>query len=156
VFCPNETCLKAKNVVYRTIDLNNPFPSKNGEGSVTGYSNGGTGRLPSSNWQYEQVVSDEILNARGVSGNELYNLKPLYTITLTPDTMKMIREYNKNNQYADFKLDCKTYNKSAACVSTFVHTTLYSAIDRNNSVANCYNMQNSEAGFIACYEKDNK
>lgn len=158
VYCPNDQCIKSNNVVYRTIDLDNPFPG-NKNGVTTQFSNDGIkGRLPSTNWYDVETVKEDILNARGVKGNKLYTEKtPLYRIVLTPQTIKEVREYNKKNEkdYSDFNLNCKTTDKSAACISDFLHTTLYSAIDRNNSVANCYNMQKSEAGFNACYNKDN-
>ena len=156
VYCPNDQCLKANNVIYRTIDLNNPFPGGS-NGKLTQFSNDGLkGRLPSSNWNSVDVVKEKILNARNVKGYDLYKLKPLYTIELTPAKIKEIREYNKKvNNYSDFKLSCKNDNNSGACISSFLHTTIYSAIDRNNSVANCYNMSNSEAGFNACYNRNN-
>ena len=64
------------NVIYRPIDLNNPFPGVNG-----------TGRNPGSNWvglinvqgsAYYDYVYAGIKNNRGVETNEVYNLKPMY------------------------------------------------------------------------------
>lgn len=47
--------------------------------------------------------------------------EPLYSFTLTPDKIKEIRKYNKENSYNDFKLTCTNgYN----CISDFV-STLY-------------------------------
>lgn len=43
--------------------------------------------------------------------------QPLYSFTLTPDKIKEIRNYNKDNSYNDFKLTCTNgYN----CISDFV------------------------------------
>lgn len=154
-YCPSGGCVKS--IVYRTIDLDNPFPANNKNGVTTSFSNDGTlGRMPRQNWLSIESVKSNILQARGVKGSKLYTEKtPLYTIVLTPQLIKEIKAYNKNNSYSDFKLNCKNEKNTAACISDFVHTTIYSAIDRKNSVANCYNMSKSEAGFKACYYKNN-
>lgn len=74
------------NVIYRTISLYSKkaaFPGING-----------TGRTPGSNWS-DSAINSYIVNNRGVSNYEVYKLDPLYEITMTPSTMKALREYNK-------------------------------------------------------------
>ena len=166
IYCPDKKCLKPSNIVYRTVDLNNPFPGNNG-GVTKAFSNTGTaGRYPHENWYYTESVRNKILNARGVSGDKLYTEKtPLYTIVLTHDDILKIRDYNKTHAYNDFELDCKNQNDTAACISLLLHNSnnsendlrlhLYELIDRSNSIANCYNMNLDEAGFNACYNEDN-
>ena len=148
---------KCEKAVYRTIDLDNPFPADSKNGTTARFSNTGTlGRTPGQSWNSIEVVKDNILEARGVKGNKLYTEKtPLYTIVLTPQTIKEIKAYNKGKSYNDFTLNCKNNDKTSACISDFIHTTIYSAINRNKSVANCYNMTKNEAGFKSCYEKNN-
>lgn len=152
-YCINKKC--SKYVVYRIIDLDNPFPENNGTDGkgYTLFTNIKDGRKPGYNWYHPATVKDEILNARGVTGSQLYSKTPLYTIVLTPSKIKEIRNYNKQNDYSDFNLDCKA--GSSACISEFLHTTIYELIDRNKSVANCYNITKDEAGFNACYNNDN-
>lgn len=157
VYCPDNKCQK---IIYRVIDLNNPFPGKEGEGVTSDFSNGGTGRFPNANWNYVETVKEEILNARGAKGDELYKLKPLYTIVLTPENIREIKSkssgkktgYNNKNKYSDFTLDCKGSSKHDACISSFLHSGKYVTIDTNNSV--CGNITNSEE-FHACYDRIN-
>ena len=103
------------NVIYRPISLDNPFPSIDADGRVTGV-----------NWCYgdncsntNPVVEKVITNNRDVTTEEVYRqLDPLYTITLTPALIKEIREYNDKNDYDDFTLDCD--NNGKYCKSTFI------------------------------------
>lgn len=105
--------LKGLNVIYRPIDLNNPFPAEDGDG-----------RMPGSNWQgyFDNYVDIYITNNRDVTTNEVYNLTPIYKITLTPQIIKAIRDYNteqKNDDmgYADFNLNC-TVGTGKECIMT--------------------------------------
>lgn len=118
------------NVIYRTISLSNPFPSYNSDSTVTqsGLSVGmfndtRKGRYPGANWNSSKLVKEKILNNRGVDGDEVYSLKPLYTFVLDNATIKRIRSYNNSNKYSDFKLNCK--KQGIACVSSFVHNANY-------------------------------
>ena len=153
--CPNGKCPK---VIYRIIDLNNPFPGKEGKGNVKEFSNGGSGRLPNSNWNYAPLVKEKILNARGAIGDELYKRKPLYTIVLTPSDMKKIKSgtdgYNKGKNYDDFTLKCLNNSQHDACVSAFLHSGEYVKIDTSNSESRCANITNADE-FRACYESTN-
>lgn len=163
-------------IIYRQIDLNDPFPGKTWAGTnklidASNNSINKKNRTPGENWNSKTFIDSKILNARGAKGYNLYYEKnPLYIIKLTPETIKKIRTYNKENKYDDFKLDCKTANGGAACISNFLHTRgtiknlnyddfiLKSYVENNvekNSVRACYSMNYSEAGFNACYNAKN-
>ncbi len=112
--CPNPINPNGINVIFRPISLDNPFPSIDGDGRNTG-----------TNWCYNfdcnnknEIVSRVITNNRDVETEKVYkDLDPLYTITLTPATIKEIRKYNKKNNYDDFNLKCTDgYN----CLSNFI------------------------------------
>ena len=104
-----------KNIIYRPISLDNPFPSIDADGRVTG-----------ANWCYgndcdntNQVVTSVITNNRGVKTEEIYKERdPLYTINLTPGLIKEIREYNDKNPYDDFNLECGSNGLN--CKSNFI------------------------------------
>lgn len=101
-------------IIYRVIDLNNPFPGKSGKGRDAGF-----------NWSDSKVVSKYITNNRGVKTNKIYNKdNVMYHFTLTPSNIKAIRSYNRSNSYSDFKLSCKDSN-GRNCVSNFVHNPNY-------------------------------
>lgn len=138
--CPISGGIK---IIYRTISLENPFPGKNIAKQVSGFNQDVKGRYPGTNWNSLDLVKNEILYNRGVSGSSVYKEEPLYTFVLTTDTIKRIRTYNDTRNsadgYADFTLDCKNKN-STACVSSFVHNRDYgltsgtcaSATSKNN------------------------
>lgn len=146
-------------VIYRTIDLDNPFPSSDNTLNVTKYSNTGTsGRYPNYNWDSVDLVKTKILEARGVKGQQLYNKTPLYTIVLTPETMKKIKSkyngYNDGKDYSDFNLKCKSSTEPYNCISSFLHNSEYVKIDTSKSVEKCYNLT-STGNFDACYNENN-
>lgn len=105
------------NLIYRPISLTNPFPMN---------------RKAISSWQDSMVVESIITNNRGVNDYEVYNLKPMYDITLTPSTIKEIRKYNKQHSYNDFTLKC---TKGLYCRSSFLrdNSYIYNNINLNNS-----------------------
>ena len=86
-------------LIYRPIDLYNPFPDIDASKRDTG-----------SNWcdqngdcSYDNTsVQTYIYNNRGVAYDEIYNEEPMYTFVLTPAIIKEIREYNDNNSYASY------------------------------------------------------
>lgn len=141
-FCDPIACNLNKNIIYRTIKLENPFPSVdadvtfNKKLSVGMFNNTIKGRYPGANWNSEIIVKKIIRNNRGVSGSELYQKKePLYTFKLTGPIIESIRNYNDSQKegYNDFngkvsltndKMICMK-NNSAACVSSFVHNRAY-------------------------------
>lgn len=145
-YCDKVVCPLGKTIIYRTIRLENPFPSYDPSNTLyrglsTGMFNNNTkGRYPGANWNGILTVYNKIRNNRSgrletnetnaknastTIGTKIYQTKePLYTFVLNGDTIKEIREYNENitDGYNDFNnMDCKI-NNSTACVSTlFVH-----------------------------------
>lgn len=96
--------------VYRPIDLNVPFPGHD--------YNGIKARSSGTNWD-ETLINTYITNNRGVVTTEIYNKNALYIIDLDASKIKAIREYNKENHYDDFTLEC-TLGYGNACVSKFL------------------------------------
>lgn len=121
----NGVCVPATgngNIIYRTIDLDNPFPGRSGSNRYSGL-----------NWcQYDkesnkfscywneknQVVDTYILNNRGVKGDSVYDLAPMYTVELDGQTIRSIKNYNNGTSYDDFNLNCNI--KGQECISRFV------------------------------------
>lgn len=112
-------------VIYRPIDEDNPFPSIKG-----------TGRVPGSNWikgglrhlytnkNYNKTYENWFITQnRGVKTERIYfDRSPMYEMTLTPQLMKQIRAYNKQQKtndedYADFELTC---TNGRQCLSSFI------------------------------------
>lgn len=133
--CEDPPCLENSiNIIYRPISLSNPFPNSSGVSSQY--------RKLGDNWSNE-LVNQYIKNNRNVSDYDVYNLTPLYTITLTPAKIKEIRTYNKSHSYNDFNLTCEDgYN----CLSKFLWEEFDGIVDTSRSCAsssgldtNCYN-----------------
>ena len=102
--CDSVTPGKTKIVpVYRVIALDSPFPDEDGNGRLTGRNWCSNNDCSNTN----PVVQKVITNNRGVNENEVYKLTPLYTLVLTPSTVKKIREYNSQTSYGDYNLICE-------------------------------------------------
>lgn len=136
--------------IYRTINLDNPFPSKNLNKGVAGFNlDVNSGRYPGTNWNSRDLVQSKILNNRKATGNKLYNKKPIYIITLDPSRLRAVKKYNRSQAsgYADFTLNCygKDINGNmdgSKCISSFL---------RSNSIltgGTC--ASGSSAGFDSC------
>ena len=138
-------------VIYRTIDLGNPFPGQNAEQRSTG-----------SNWcnynirtqqmecEYNNPVSNEyIIRERGgnVNGGKVYREgHVLYEVTLDTATINSIRSYNDKNKYDDWTLECLDNGKD--CISkTFLRDYLGDKV-----TGECINANNAEQ-FETC-DKD--
>ncbi len=132
VLCEKDDCGSTPtnlDIIYRPISLTNPFPSIKD-------------RPMGSNWT-ELSAKSFITNNRNVSDYDIYKLKPIYTITLTPTTIKNIRSYNKQNSLNDFDMSCTDGYK---CISKFLWEKFDGIIDTNNSCA-------SSTGWdAACYD----
>lgn len=130
-------------IVYREIDLNNPFPGKEGTSRDAGY-----------NWKSDTIINEKITNNRGVTANQIYNKEPIYTITLTPQVIKEIRKYNDNNKYNDL-LKCS----DNVCISSFIHGNDNSLKTMGvlNGINNCTSLNTSSnlSSFDSCYNIDN-
>lgn len=147
--CTGTDCLRANgiDIIYRTIKLGSEevaFPSTDGDG-----------REPGANWAGEGVVDTYITNNRGVSGDEVYNLEPLYTITLTPTNIKEIRRYNRLvDDYGDFNLVCDA-GTGTRCMSEFIHGTVTAESTSFNFSTyfggTCANA--SRVDFMSCADK---
>lgn len=137
------------NIEYRVIDLKDPFPGNAAKAGSSFFNTNIKGRKPGSNWNSTTIVQKEILNNRGVKGDEVYNLTPLYEFNLTPSVIKKIREYNDNHSYDDFTLSCKGNNKQA-CVATdsgFNFKKNYGVVAVNS---NCSSINDLDS-FNRCY-----
>ena len=144
VVCPSGSGNK---VIYRTIDLANPFPGQSAENRATG-----------SNWcSYNiktQKLSCKYNNAtatnyiiNGASSNtkssKTYSSDHiLYKVTLDSKTISNIRKYNDKNKYDDFTLSCK--DNGNACISQFLKSVVTTTGKcANKSTKNEFNSCNS-------------
>ncbi len=142
VVCPSGSGNK---VIYRTIDLANPFPGQSAKNRATG-----------SNWcSYNiktQKLSCKYNNATatnyiisGASSNtkssKTYSSNHiLYKVTLDSKTISNIRKYNDKNKYDDFTLSCK--DNGNACISQFLKTVV-------TTTGKCAN-KSTKDGFNSC------
>lgn len=150
-YCKDVTCpYKGIKIIYRIIDLSNPFPSKDADKKVEQpnlrkgmFNDDLKGRYPGYNWNGTEVVKNKILNNRNVDGDNVYKKQPLYTFVVNTEKLKAIRSYNKaqSNKYDDFKLKC--LNGSSACKSEFVHNQAYGLVS-----GTCYSI--SKDNFYSC------
>lgn len=111
----NNVCLPAtgyNKLIYRPIDLDNPFPAQTGNNRKTGINwcgyNTELKRFICTWDESNPVVSEYVLNNRGVDGDKVYSLEPMYSVTLDPDTINAVQKYNDTNSYDDFTLTCDT------------------------------------------------
>jgi|GEM_PF-2944417 len=155
-YCENIVCPgNGLKIIYRTIKLENPFPSYNADATAIGkdlkmgmFNTTVKGRYPGSNWNSEKLVKAKIINNRETSGTTIYQTKePLYVFELTPARIKAIREYNDKNSYDDFRLSCNKTSTDllgTACVSEFVRNIAYGLTS-----GTCSNASNNK-GFYTC------
>lgn len=111
-------------IIYRTIDLNNPFPSQNGMGRDTGSNwcsyNVNTKKYTCVNTANNRIVDKHILTNRNTSGYDIYKTTPLYEFTLDTQTIKNIKKYNKSHSYDDSDLRCT----KGVCSSDFLRSVV--------------------------------
>ncbi len=120
VMCPPGSCDEqvGLSVIYRNINLSDPFPGLSG-----------TGRKPGNNWSVSYYINTYITNNRGVTTDRVYfDRDPLYKITLTPAVIKSIRQYNRRQTqldegYADFKMRCLLNGEK--CLSGFIRESSF-------------------------------
>lgn len=92
--CPDEYSKHGctSSLIFRPIPL-----TKASEGHALAFlTQDGKKRDPGKNWNNASVVDAIILNNRNVEGNNVYKLDPMYEVTLTPELMNKIREYNSS------------------------------------------------------------
>ena len=118
--------LKDAGVQFRVIALDNPFPARDG-----------SQRMPGENWLatnrnnvYTYITNNRNIQGAGVrmtsyeNPNDIYTSKaPLYSITLDPQTMVSIREYNKTHSYGQLDLTCEE-GTGRACISNFLRNNI--------------------------------
>ena len=134
-------------LIYRPIDLYNPFPSIDGKGRETG-----------ANWcdskscsNKNNVVEKYILNNRDVVSDAVYGLEPMYSFELTPTIINQIREYNRNNVYDYYDYDDETKTGMVCDKGTGKHCIsdyLTELINMTNATGVC--TQNRKDTFDTC------
>ena len=111
--CPG----KGNKIIYRPIDLTNPFPGQTNYQRATG-SNWCTslanGKTTCKNTN--AVVTRDITSNRSTANEGVYNLEPLYEVELNAANIEEIRKYNSNKNYEDFTLTCQ----KGTCMSNFL------------------------------------
>lgn len=125
--CPG----RGKKIIYRPIDLANPFPGQTNYNRATGNNwcayNVKTGKMNCKSTN--GVATTHIQQNRSKDDENLYRqTTPLYEVDLDPTIIKNIRKYNKGKDYDDFTLNCNTKLKEAksehssdtVCYSTFL------------------------------------
>ena len=152
--CPSGACpmpggvcpYGGNTVIYRPIDLINPFPGQTGSSSKnrqTG-SNWCTYSLTNgtidcrggnSNSDGNKTVETKIKNNRGVKDYSVYNKEPLYEIELDARKIKNIRGYNSKHSYDKWDLTCTS---AGVCHSEFLDDIKPSGTcSRNSDLASC-------------------
>lgn len=149
--CTNNNCNEkggnSGNIEYRVIDLKDPFPGNAAKAGSSLFNTNIKGRKPGSNWNSTTVVQKEILKNRGVNGDAIYGLEPLYVFELTPKVIDEIRKYNDKHSYDDFTLSCKGENKQACVASGFDFKKNYGVVAVNS---NCSSINDLDS-FNRCY-----
>ena len=146
---PDGTCPGSGgiDVIYRTIDLENPFPGQNAENRETGVNWCSYNiRTQQIDCKYNnQTVKNYITRERGgtVNGGKVYREDHvLYEVTLDTKTINSIRSYNDKNKYDDWDLQCLENGK--ACISDFLNSEV-------TTTGKCANV--SRSNFYSC-DKD--
>lgn len=134
------------NVIYRTIDLNSPFPGITGAGRNSGanwcsYDNNGKLQCRSASYNIEHVIFENRGTKKG-SSKSVYKKTALYSFELDGDRISSIRSYNKHHDYSSNDgINCDT--DGLRCLSDFVHD--------NVSGGTC--SSKSRNRFYTCAEK---
>ena len=107
--------------------------------------------------QYCKVICSEtvslefpFLKNRGVNGDGIYKLTPLYEFELTPKVIDEIRKYNDKHSYDDFTLSCKGENKQACVASGFDFKTKFGIV---KVIEQCKEISDLSK-FNSCYNND--
>lgn len=142
--CPNpDLDLNSnRNIIFRSIFLDNPFPGIKISIRIPG-SNWG-GQLSLNNKNYTGLVKKYIIDTE----KYMYQGEPMYSITLTPKAIKEIKKYNTLQKYDDFNLECKNGGK---CYSKFLHEVL-PGYD-SNIVSGACAIINSKTNYYTNFEQ---
>ena len=124
--------------LFRVISLSNPFPARDG-----------SSRMPGLNWinKSENNVYTYIQNNRNVTEEEVYNKKPLYTITLTPSKISEIREYNKTTAYNSPDITCET-GTGRMCIDNYIRKYTTDGTCKNITANEITNFNKKVKAFI--------
>ena len=133
----NNVCVPStgiSDIIYRTIDLDNPFPGMTGNDRYTGVNwcqyNPETSVYSCGSQDNNKVVDTYILNNRGVSGESVFDLTPMYSVELDGNAIRTIRNHNAGTSYDDFNLTCN--EKGQECISKFIENRSYITKNCNN------------------------
>ena len=136
-------------IIYRPIQLSNPFPSV--DGKVDWSSN--SRNLYGSNWT-EEDVKNVILNNRRVSADSVYNKEPLYTIKLGLSEIGQIRSYNGENSYNNFVFDCDD-GTGLECVATNDNILKkLKQLDPDAYSGTCSDVKKNSKNYYLCADKN--
>ena len=100
-------------LIYRTIDLNNPFPGYSDQKRKTGTNwctyDPANRTLNCDGYKGGQntVVQDVIFENRDVETVAAYSETPLYEFELDAAKIEKLRDYNSDHEYSDFTLKCE-------------------------------------------------
>ncbi len=121
--CEDDLCTDVPgiDVIYRPIDLANPFPGQKGSKTKS--------RKTGANWcEYNQKTgklncsANNAVSKKYIINKKVYNDNHvLYKVTLDANTISKVRNYNKNKKYDDFDLKCKD---GKACISDFLNNVI--------------------------------
>ena len=102
-------------VYFRNINLSDIFPNSK---FSPNYSNVNSNtRNIGQNWLTTNAI--QVINEIQKNGENVWTKKePMYSITLSHDAMKTIRNYNSNSNYLDYSLNC---DENLRCTSTFLN-----------------------------------
>ena len=96
--------------IFRPIDMGQVFPNP---------------RIKGRNWQTAESVIEAI---QKLNENFWINVKPQYSVTITPVQIRQIKKYNQNTSYLDFSsVDCRSASGEidpTSCKSRFLNDYL--------------------------------
>lgn len=156
-YCPGPG---GTDVIYRTIDLENPFPGQDAENRETGsnwcsYVNGVYSCAYNNRTVKEYITREKSSGKK--DGSDVYdNSHILYEVELDTATIKAVRNYNDKNKYDNWDLSCASSNvkfddgnigNGRACKSDFLKGSELSG----HISGLCYNVDTNN--FYSC-DKD--
>lgn len=102
-YCKGDKC--GLDIIYRPIFLNNPFPSIRA-----------TKRVAGANWGGKNSLNIDGLGTKYITSTarKMYQGEPMYSFTLTPKALNVIKKYNINHGYDNFDMTC---GKNQYCIS---------------------------------------
>lgn len=101
-YCEGSNC--GLDIIYRPIFLNKPFPSIRA-----------TKRVAGANWGGKNSLNNDGLGTKYITStaSKMYQGEPMYSFTLTPKALNVIKKYNDSHGYDDFNMTC---GKNQYCI----------------------------------------